>query len=235
MEEAILLEKQAGLDQEMGTAARRFFNPVKGVAEGWAESAGTHGLKELDAGGTKLLKEQGGSHLFNPSVPLSQAAKQPGAVRGVAEELSRRGWTGKGTSGLRIPFTKAHIIPKGFTKYLPVGQKGLMAGFGLGFGVPSIYQAYKRGPVGPTGEGGFAETGLGELTGNAAFIAAGRLGWIPGLAMYMGGSSLGGKAGRVIDRLRSGATLRQAISAPSPTEAQEQLANISENYSYGNA
>jgi hypothetical protein len=207
------------LPQEIGTAADRLIHPIRGVREGWKELSGTAHAASLSPEEKANLVSRGSGHLFQPSVPLSQAARSPNRVSSVAEELSRRGWTGQGK----------------ITKYLPVGQKGLTVGLGGGFAVPSVYEAYKQGPVGPTGEGGLAERGLGELAGNAAFIAAGKMGIAPALAMHALGSGVAGKAGRVIDRLRGGASLRQALYAPSPVEAQEQIANIAENYSYGNA
>jgi hypothetical protein len=210
----------AKLPGEAATATERLLNPVKGIREGWKELSGTFRANQFsDAEKAKAIAS-GKQHLFQPSVPLREAVKSPsGRVRGVSEELSRRGWTGEGK----------------LTKYLPVGQKGLGVGLGAGIGIPEVYKSYKAGPVGPTGEGGVAESGLGELLGTSAFIGAGRLRIVPGMAMYGLASGLGRKSGRIVDRLRSGASLRQAISAPSPTEAQDQLANITENYSHGNA
>lgn len=75
-----------------------------------------------------------------------------GRIQGVANELSRRGWTGKGTGMLG-----------GATKYMPVGAKGLTAGFGA-MSAPTIYQS-------ATGEIPLS-AGVGELASNAAYVAA---------------------------------------------------------------
>ena len=56
--------------------------------------------------------------------------KGKNVVQGVADELSRRGWTGSGTGGTL----------GGATKYLPVGPKGLAVGFGA-MAAPGVVDA----------------------------------------------------------------------------------------------
>ena len=141
---------------------------------------------------------------------MAGAFKEPGRITRAAEALSRRGWTGKGN----------------VTKYIPgFSQKGLYTGFGAMSG-KSIYDAAKRKPT-ATGEGGVAETGLGEALGTGAFIAGtGGLGILPATAMWLGGSAVGSRAGRIIDRLRGGADPRTAVMAPTPAKAQKMLAGL---------
>jgi hypothetical protein len=150
-----------------------------------------------------------GEHLLAPSQTMGKAWSS-GGVRGTAEELSRRGVTGAG----RI------------TKYLPVGQKALIPGFSA-MAIPSIVNAPKATP---TGEGGAVERGLGEAAGLGGMIFTGGLGPVPGLAGWWLASKAGGRIGRVIDRLRAGGTMDQAVSAPSPEEAAQQLERIQKHY-----
>jgi hypothetical protein len=151
-------------------------------------------------------------HMDKP-VPFSDiAAGNIGKHRipTAAEELSRRGWTGEGR----------------LTKYLPVGPKGL--GIGLsGMAIPSIVHAEKPSP---TGEGGVFERSLGELGGIGGIVAGSGLGLVPNTLAFLGAKHVGSRAGRILDRLRGGGTMRQAISAPSPQEAEAQLAHIQKYY-----
>jgi len=133
-----------------------------------------------------------------------------GRIKAIAEELSRRGWTGAG--------------PK--TKYLPGGMKSWSV-LPVGLEIPSIVNA--PAPT-PTGEGGALEQGLGALGGTAGFIASTGVGLVPGAAMWYGGQKAGSRLGRVLDRIRAGAPLRTAVSAPSPQEAAEQLQTIQQHY-----
>ena len=131
-----------------------------------------------------------GSHLLGDSKSLGDAAyhgavgarvsgagavgQARGKIRGVAEELSRRGWTGQGN----------------ITKYMPVGQKGMLAGFPA-LSAPAALKA-ARDPNAPESASSIA---LGEL-GYAlpAVLTAGASG---GLALpvagYMGATALGRK------------------------------------------
>jgi hypothetical protein len=92
------------------------------------------------------------------------------------------------------------------------------------------YKATKEKPT-ETGEGGAAEKLLGEVGGTGGFLAGmASKRMLPGFALMAGGQYLGGKAGRVIDRLRGGASVGTAVSAPSPEEATSQLENIQRYY-----
>lgn len=137
-------------------------------------------------------------------------AWRSGGIRGVAEELSRQGWTGKSQVG----------------KYLPLGGKGLTVGF-IGLEVPSIVRSQ---PVQPTGEHGAIERGLGALGGTAAFVAGASKGFFPSLAVAEIGRRSSAHVGRVLDRLRAGASMHAAVEAPSPSEARRQLQNLQRYY-----
>lgn len=169
-------------------------------------------LKEVNQPLKKF--EQGGEHLYSPGMNLSQAAGVEGGVRNkaraVAEELSRRGWTGAG----------------GRTKYLPVGQKGMTAGFGA-MAIPDIVGAE---PASRTGGGGALEKGLGGLGSVGGMVLGGGLGIVPAMALWYAAEKGSSKAGRVLDRLRAGATPTEAMSAPTPQEAQQQLADVYKYY-----
>lgn len=154
----------------------------------------------------------GGEHLVAPNVGL-EALKTPGLrgkLRATAEELSRRGWTGAGTG----------------TKYLPVGQKGFLAGMGAA-SIPHVTKAQKPSK---TGEGSTLERGLGLAGSTAGMVLGGGLGIVPAMALWYGAEQAGKRSGRVLDRLRAGASPREAMTAPSPTEAKEQLENIYNTY-----
>ena len=105
----------------------------------------------------------------------------------------------------------------------------MMAGFG-GAAVPGVVSAARGGPVGPTGEGGAFEQGLGTLGGTAGWIMGMPLGLAGSTGMWSGGEYAGQRVGRIVDRLRSGANLGTAVSAPTPTQAREQLVNIARHY-----
>jgi hypothetical protein len=120
------------------------------------------------------------THLRAGTHLAPDATVSPG-VRGAFERLSRGGWTGEGA----------------ITKYLPFGQKGMLA-LGTATSAPGIVEAARKGP---SAEGG----GLGEQLGGAAgFLlpsimfggmpTASLLATIPGM---MGGAALG----RMIDKL----------------------------------
>lgn len=240
-------------------AFKRFIHPIEGVRKGWTQmsprakstaSALQQGktleqltpqvtgdltkamtnLQKLKAGGGSpeqlaaaqdavaaaketFAKTFGGSgaHLAAPSQTLGQAWRTGGA-RGVASELSRGGWTGSGD----------------ITKYLPnVGGKPLMVGLPVGFGAYEIAKA--RDPS-RTGQGAAAEVGLRQLLGGAGMIAGMGTGFLPGMALWYGADEVGLRAGRIIDRLRAGATIPEAVMAPSPEQARSQLQNIAKYY-----
>jgi hypothetical protein len=222
---------------EMGEIGRRVFSPAYGLREGWRQMTpramlrGSKALqkaplagearKEMLEGGmripftqTKVFKA--GKHLgehTDKAQSLAGIAKGQGIkgsrLKALAEELSRRGWTGKGD----------------ITKYMPVGGKGMVAGFGA-MGAADVARAPKATA---TGEGGAVERGLGEVGSGLGWIAGAGLG-IPGMLGWAGAQYAGGKLGRIIDRARAGANPRQALLAPSPEEASEQLGRIQEFY-----
>jgi hypothetical protein len=134
----------------------------------------------------------------------------PQRFRMMAEEAARRGWTGKGE----------------MTKYLPLGSKGMVAGF-TASQIPGIVDA--PAPT-RTGEGSTLERGLGELGSVGGMIAGTGVGFVPGMALWGLGQYAGSRAGRVLDRLRAGAGLGEAVSAPSPQQAQQQLQTIQRYY-----
>lgn len=206
-----------------GELVDRLSHPIEGLRTGWRESSPLPALArrakemgykspqeaaallKLDPKKYKELMAGGGEHLL----ALDPTA---GRARSIAERLSRSGWTGAGKA----------------TKYLPVGNKGLTVGF-TAMGIPGIVNAPNATP---TGEGARAEMGLGEAAmGLGTLLSAGSsIGMIPATAMIMGGREVGSRLGRVIDRVRSGASVRDAVSAPSPTEAAGQLAQIQKYY-----
>lgn len=213
-----------------GEIANRLSHPIEGMRTAWRESsplpeltrrakelgydtpqAAAAALKTTDPAKYEKLMGKGwvmpgaGEHLLHVD-PTA------GKVRGLAERLSRSGWTGAGKA----------------TKYLPIGTKGLTVGF-TAAGIPSVINA---APATPTGEGGKAEAGLAEAaTGLGTLLATGGgIGIVPAMGLMMGGRAVGSRLGRVIDRVRAGASLPDAISAPSPTEAADQLAQIQKYY-----
>jgi len=150
-----------------------------------------------------------GEHLLNPSQTL-RGAWSSGGLKGAAEELSRRGITG----GTRA------------TKYLPVGQKVVLPAFSAA-AIPEIVNAPKSTP---TGEGGAVERGLGEVAGLGGMVMTGGMGLMPAMGGWYLANKAGGRIGRVIDRVRAGGSMDQAINAPSPEQAQQQLARIQKHY-----
>ncbi len=211
---------------------QRAFREAQGQFLGKARQAGTAERAWAGEKSWKNLKKYLGSSAFGPgshmarhkagpvSLPqiLSGRFKGPGAsqlggelesgsrLRMLAEELSRRGWTGAGRA----------------TKYMPVGQKGIAGAF-TASAVPHIMEA--KDPS-RTGEGGALQRGLGELGGAAGFVAGTGLGLAPALGLWWGADKAGGKLGKILDRLRAGASMQEAVEAPTEEEAQQQLAKI---------
>lgn len=229
-----LREGALGGAEEFG---RRLLKPRYGLRKGWQEMAGTtsrarklEGMGETASklqrmagegrkGAREALKKQEDAILaYEKKTPhLGEAHKtfgeawRAGGAKGVAEELSRSGWTGQG----RV------------TKYLPTSQKALMAGFAASE-IPGIVNAPAATP---TGEGAALERLGGALGGTAGWIAGtGKMGLIPSAALWLAGEKAGKGLGRLADRLRSGASVGQAVTAPSPQEAREQLAKIYQTY-----
>jgi hypothetical protein len=184
-------------------AGGRLLHPIEGLKKGWGEMS--------PGAMVRAGERKAEGHLTGQTIPLRDLIRQKN-ITGTAEELSRRGWTGEGP----------------LTKYLPVGMKSMQAGF-MGMSVPDVIAASKREPS-PTGEGGLYETLGTHGLGNLAFAGAGRIGMLPAMGMYWAASKAGGGVGRIIDRLRGGATLPQAMTAPSPEEAASQLQNIQRYY-----
>lgn len=201
------------------TFGRRLFNPRRGIQEGWRDMSGMASrrhqiermVKNMDTPDVITEYAQRSRHLApEANVGLREAWRQ-GRGKGVAEQLSRGGWTGEGK----------------YTKYLPVGNKGMMAGFGAAE-IPGIVNAPAASP---TGEGGRLERTGGLLGGTAGWMAgAGKMGVLPSMALWYAGSKAGTTAGRIADRLRAGGSVGQAFTAPSPEEARAQLGKIYQTY-----
>ena len=126
------------------------------------------------------------------------------------EELSRRGWTGQG----RV------------TKYMPLGQKGMTAAF-MAPGALSVMDAPEATR---TGSGGALERGLGELGATGGFVLGSGLGLLPGTAAFMAAAKGGSALGRLMDRYRAGASPQEAMEAPTPEEAAQQMETIRKYY-----
>jgi len=210
-----------GLFRGGAEGARRAFSPIKGLREGWEASTPLHGMeqraKALGFGSAseaatslKTTNPRAYKKLLGGGEHLLGTSPNAGKARSVAEELSRKGWTGAGN----------------LTKYLPVGSKGMTVGF-AGMGIPSVVNAQKATP---TGEGGALEKGIGELGSAGGMILGSGLGIAPAMGLWYGATSLGSRLGRVLDRVRSGASVRTAVGAPSPSEAVEQLNTIQKYY-----
>jgi hypothetical protein len=169
-------------------------------------TAATQARKELMGSGMTGARH---SAMLDPNVSLREAWRTGGA-QGLAEQLSRSGWTGE---------TK-------YTKYLPVGTKSWIPGLAA-TEIPGIVNAP---PPKKTGEGSTLEKGLGALGSTAGLVLTGGLGIIPGTIGWSLSQKAGRRAGRVLDRLRAGSSMDQAINAPSPTEAAQQLSRIEQTY-----
>jgi len=228
-----------GLVGDPAVAGERFLRPITGLRKGWHEMSGTasraqelKGLrktlgslkgekavgqaaetqaKAIAAQQDRIRKfEEATSHLA-PGASKGWREALKGGPKGVAEGLSRAGWTGKGK----------------VTKYLPFSQKALMTGFAASE-IPGIVNA----PAATrTGEGSKLERLGGALGGTAGWIASsGRLGLVPSMALWMAAQKAGTSVGRMADRMRAGASVGEAALAPSPQEAREQLAKIYQTY-----
>lgn len=216
--------------ENLVTLAKRVEHPVEGMVEGWGSMTPRLNTmkmnpKELSAysqhaaaptfwnkvlGNEKhQLEHLPGRKIFGQEGTLAEQGLG-NKLRSTAEELSRRGWTGKSSH----------------TKYLPVGEKGLTVGFPL-LGVPGIVNAPQTGP---TGEGGTMERALGDVGGTGGYIMGSGLGLITGGGAGWAGQKAGARLGRTLDRLRGGASLRTAWSAPSPEEASQQIEKIHQYY-----
>lgn len=213
---------------------RRLMNPIEGLRSGWrsmnattslgqkAQEAGFESLKDMATKSPDKIQKllRGGTHHLEESRPLRDIVKGQGPLlqktKAVAEELSRQGWTGQGTG---------RLLGKG-TKYLPIGEKAQTVGM-AGLAIPNIINAEKATPTGQ--DAGF-ERGLGELGSNLGFVASGGLGLVPMTGLWYAGMKGGSRLGRIIDRMRAGSGFRDAVSAPSPQEAERQLQTINRYY-----
>jgi hypothetical protein len=206
-----------GLFKGVEDGGQRLAHPLEGLRKGWEEASPLAGIgrkaKEMGFGS---LPEARAALKDNPEA-LKKLLNGGGEhliddSPGVFNSLSRGGWTGEGK----------------ITKYLPniMGTK-MMLTVPPALAIPGIASA--EAPT-PTSEGGAMERGLGELGGGAGFVMGAGLGLVPGTAMWYGGNALGSRLGRVLDRVRGGASLGTAVSAPSPTEASDQLESIQKYY-----
>lgn len=205
---------------------KRIRHPISyGLPQGWKTMTPTAGAGQLgqvrraarleaagNAPAASAFRAASGKHLLEKGKTLREAVKGPkgSRVKAVAEEMSRRGWTGKS---------------KAF-KYLPVGEKAMVAGFPMA-AIPGVVNAPKATP---TGEGGAVERAGGELLGAGGWVLGAGLGGPAGIAAAIGGSMVGSRLGRFADRMRAGANPITAATAPSPTKARKQLSNIQRYY-----
>jgi hypothetical protein len=211
---------------EPGSVRERFGHGIgNALHEGWRDMSPRYSLQDARKKGVAAFKKRlepsfglaPGPHLTEHPNPIGfkswfSGAADPGKNRlqVAAEELSRRGWTGEGAT----------------TKYLPIGTKSLGVGLS-GMAIPEIVNAPKPDH---TSEGGALERSMGELGGIGGIIAGSGLGLVPNVGVFMGAKHLGSKAGRVLDRIRGGASIRDAVSAPSPGEVESQLSKIQKYY-----
>jgi hypothetical protein len=204
LESELIAIKEASFAKNIATFAGRLKpgNIMKGMGEGWDMSSPTGLLKgttemgkdfkkvldtrksQIAAGaadgatlGDKakgfLAKNLGAGQWLQPGAKTSQGAQ------GVAERLSRGGWTGEGR----------------LTKYMPLGQKGGHALY-AGMAVPGLVKSMKHGD---TGQGGVAEQAGGLAGFTIPGIAGAGLGMTP-LVMALGASEAGKYLGRKIDQ-----------------------------------
>ena len=197
-------------------AAGRIFNPL----EGWRRLSPRYetAAKALEARAANATRE-GRAYVHTPikaeNVPLGHILHQKAPLTqrlgDLGTELYHRGWTA--TEG-----------PVG--RFVPLGGKALTTGFAATY-VPEILHPK---PASPTGEGGRAEAIGGGLLGGLGWAAGTGTGMLPMTALGLGAERLGRKAGRIIDRLRTGATLKGAVTAPTENEAVKQLETIQKYY-----
>jgi hypothetical protein len=205
-------------------AGSRLRHPIEGLRAGWQEMSPLKGLGDRakalgfnspqeaasalqGAGNAKGYKKLlgGGEHLLR-----NEALPGTGRVEATFENLSRSGWTGAGDK----------------TKYLPIGGKSQLVGF-TGMAIPSVVNAKEPAR---TGEGGAFERGMSELGAAGGMLMGSGIGFIPGAALWYGGTKAGTRLGRIIDRVRAGAGPIEAATAPSPEEAVNQLETIRKYY-----
>lgn len=187
-----LATRATGFGKNVAEVGKRVINPREGFRKGMARLSPGESLRQGGKRGTELAASiektrkggalrrtfGAGAHLEAPGSTLAGAGRA-GGVRGVAEELSRRGWTGK----------------SGVTKYMPVGEKGQLATVWPALSVPMV-------AGGHAGLGEEAGSNLGFATG--ALLTAGT--GLPGLAATLAGGYYGGELGRKIQAARGAGT-----------------------------
>lgn len=115
-----------------------------------------------------------------PNAAIVSGVNRGKGVKGLAENLSRRGWTGEGR----------------LTKYVPLGGKGQTA-LWAGMAAPGMYRA----ATGDTSGGGFLQhsgSGVGWGLGGALTAGLGMPGAVAGMAAGIGGEYLGRKADEAV-------------------------------------
>lgn len=162
----------------------RLKNPAQGLRAGWKALSPAASIAEGSVAGKRLVdaigKTQAGGkmrQLFGTGTHLLPTAAPSAGVKGIAENLSKGGWTGAGK----------------VTKYLPVGDKGQLAvgAASTAAGLPHAIRNSREGNGG---------TGVGEhLMGDAGFAGGALLTAGTGLPGMMAGLALG-KAGRMAGR-----------------------------------
>lgn len=158
-----------------------------GLTEGWNAMAPQRTpammdkIRKTEMGNSRFWTT--GSHLRRDPQGFRRSIEQSGPVKGVAEELSRRGWTGQGN----------------ITKYVPLGEKGLGAGF-AGIGAKDVYNA----ATDPTAReyGGPGEIAMSELGAALPWILSAGAGG--GMLFPVAGMIGGGMLGRKLDKAREG-------------------------------
>ena len=181
-----------GLWQGTKAVGRRFANPIQGAKEGLKTlsplgilaGGGARAqqlrsrVQQAQSGGVFKRTFGAGGHLIEDSKPLNGLG-----VRGSAEELSRRGWTGG---------SKA-------TKYLPVGDKAQLALLGPG---AVAYDAMTDTPGDDRGTGEKVIGGLGFA--GSSLLTAGM--GLPGFLTDMAVGELASRGGRALDHRAGDAT-----------------------------
>jgi len=181
--------------QEGMKETRKAEGAYRWYAPEWAGGSGTRRAMGEQAKAVRPHAET--SHLFDESQRLRDVATRP---RELAEELSRRGWTGSGE----------------LTKYAPVGGKSMLAGFGGAFS-PHIVKRDDPHAFGGGKPRGHAERALQHLGGHAGMVAGMPTGFGGSIAGWEVGSRSMGTLGKGIDKLLGYHKRRQQSLRPPPT------------------
>ena len=174
---------------DMARLGQRLKNPVQGLREGWQALSPTQALAaggQAVPGLQEAIAKQGpsagffrrnfgaGAHLAPTHTPSSTS------LQGGAETLSRAGWTGQGR----------------LTKYLPIGEKGLVVG-GSAMAVPGVIRAAR----GDESHGGLGEQAAGVAGGLATGVLTAGTG-LPGMLAGTLGTMGAMRLGLKIDEMR---------------------------------